>query len=41
MQKCPKAFVHDGLKKRWEGKKQFLGVFKPVKVFFPDPDERS
>ena len=41
MQKCPKAFVHDCLKKRWEGKRQFWGVFKPVKVFFRDPDERS
>ena len=41
MQKCPKTFVHDCLKKRWEEKRQFWGVFKPVKVFFRDPDERS
>ena len=34
MQKCPKTFVHDCLKKRWEEKRQFWGVFKPVKVFF-------
>ena len=37
MQKCPKTFVHDCLKKRWEEKRQFWGVFKPVKVFFRDP----
>ena len=41
MQKGPKTFVHDCLIKRWEGKRQFWGVFKPVKVFFRDPDERS
>ena len=41
MQKCPKTFVHDCLIKRWEEKRQFWGVFKPVKVFFRDPDERS
>ena len=40
MQKCPKTFVHDCLIKMWEGKRQFWGVFKPVKVFFRDPDER-
>ena len=34
MQKCPKTFVHDCLKKRWEEKRQFWGFFKPVKVFF-------
>ena len=38
MQKCPKTFVHGCLKKRWEEKRQFWGVFKPVKVFFRDPD---
>ena len=34
MQKCPKTFVHDCLKKRWEETRQFWGVAKPVKVFF-------
>ena len=38
MQKRPKTFVHDCLKKRWEEKKQFWGVFKPVNR---DSDERS
>ena len=32
MQKCPKT--DDCLKKRWEEKRQFWGVFKPEKVFF-------
>ena len=32
-QKCPKTFVHDCLKKRWE-KRTVLRVFKPVRVFF-------
>ena len=31
MQKCPKTFVHDCLKKRWEEKK---AIFKLVKGFF-------
>ena len=37
LQKCKcvfKTFVHDILKKRWEEKRQFCEVFKPVKVFF-------
>ena len=38
-QKCPKTFVHDCLKKRLE-KRAVLRVFKPVRVFFRDSDER-
>ena len=34
MQKCPKTFVHDCLKKRWEEKRQFWGVFQAFKSVF-------
>ena len=40
-QKCPKTFVHDCLRKRWEDKMQFWGVFKPGEMFFQASDERS
>ena len=33
-QKCPKAFVHDCLKKRWEEKKAVLRVFQACKSVF-------
>ena len=34
MQKYPKTYVRDCLKKRWDGKSQFSVVFKPVKCTF-------
>ena len=33
-QKCPKTFVHDCLKKRWEEKGNFEGFSSLVKCFF-------
>ena len=33
-QKCPKTFVHDCLKKRWEEKGSFEGFFNACKSVF-------
>ena len=40
MQKCPKNFVHDCLKKSWKKKYKFWLILKHVKVFFCASDER-